>query len=168
MLDKLKQYSALGLSIVFLILLLIQTCRLKNVPDSSFKLNDTVYVNKPYPVIKIQTIEKPVLTIIYKTDTVLRKQYEKENIITQVTFNPSHNFFNRRKLDFKVGKIDTKGKISLSEYHATNAKQININNKGEVEVKRKNFLGLKIGGTIVLTGLTYLGGKAIYMKYIIK
>lgn len=159
-----KDYITYGIIAVLIFLLSIQSCRLDSIQPQIVKKNDTIYIDKPYKVETIKTIEKPVYTIVYKKDTNLRQQAEKQTIITKVQF-VNRGFFGK-KLNFNVDKIDLAGNIFSSNFQAKNVDKININGKGEVEIKRKKYITLQIIGSVVLTSAMYAGGKYIYDKKI--
>lgn len=164
--DKFMTYGLLLIIVVLGIMLLLKSCEVSKLQSEQMKpKNDTVYVNKPYKVVEIQTknITVPITTTVYVHDTLLRAQAEGQDIITNV------QFVRERKLDFlSVDKINKQGQIFSSKYDAHQVKQINIDGKGNVEVKKRNFIGLKIGGVVVSLGVTYVAGKYVWQKYIIK
>ena len=155
--------------LILLLLLSIGSCKYvflrKELKNSSLKQIDTIIVNKPYPVLTIQTkyIEKPVSVIIYKKDTNLRNQVEKQTIITQVQF-VKHSFINRKLNFLQVDKIDTAGFIFSSKYKVRNISELHIDNKGNVKIKRNWHLPILISGSLATT----LGAIFVSKKYIFK
>jgi len=113
---------------------------------------DTIYVKKPYKeiVIKEVEVEKPVKVYVYKTDTVYRERIERDTLITSIEITP------------KVAKIHTitpAGLPMISEYPLPEFKEIKIDHKGNMKVKRKKRrrkfwrtmerVGLFVGGMII-------------------
>jgi hypothetical protein len=165
MINSIKTYSLMGLCLILLFLLLLKSCELekakKHVEVS--RVPDTVYVAKPYKVVVIQKqyIEKPVKVIVYLKDTTLRKQAERSEIITRIDFK-RHNLFHKK--DFlKVDKINPQGIVFSNEYNLEPVREIKIGLNGDVEVKKKRHLGLKIVGSIIAGGIsTYFIGQQIH------
>lgn len=156
MMSDLKTYGLVGLCLLFAVLLIFKSCelgRVKQVAEQS-RVPDTIYVPKPYKVIEIKKeyIEKPVKVYVYQKDTVLRKQVEQSDIITGITFKP-HNLF--RKMDFiKVDRINPQGIVFSNEYQTPPVREIKIDLNGNVQVKKKRYIGLKIFAGALVVGTT--------------
>ncbi len=135
------------------------------VKERENRQTDTVYVNKPYPVyiIKKETIVKPVKVVVYRTDTIYRKQLEKGFIITKVDFKTIGIFSNRPKY-LSVDRIDTMGRITSSQYDIKGAKELKITSNGDVSEKKKNYIPAKIIAVAISATATFIFGKAVFLK----
>ena len=98
--------------------------------------NDTLYINTPYKRDTIIKQTPPEKVIIYKTDTLLRKEVEKDTIILNVNKTP--RFLN-------VTKIDTSGKIFKNYYRTPFMSTYKIDNDGRVKIKKYRLLKIGIG-----------------------
>jgi len=165
MINSIKTYGLIGLCLILLFLLLLKSCELEKTKQyaEANRVPDTVYVPKPYKVVVIQKqyIEKPVKVIVYLKDTTLRKQAERSDIITGIDFK-RHNLFH--KMDFlKVDKIDPQGIVFSNEYKLEPVREIKIDMTGNVQVKKKRHLGLKIAGSILAGSVSaYFIGHEIH------
>ena len=115
---------------------------------------DTVFIPKPYKVVEIKKeyIEKPVKILVYLKDTTLRKQAEHSDIITGIDFK-QHNLFH--KMDFiKIDKINPKGLVFSNEYEVPPVIDMKIDMNGNLQTKKKRFVGLKIVASAVIIGTT--------------
>ena len=164
MLNKIKNISIAVIIAILLLALLVKSCENKQLQNhvEKVRIPDTVFIHKPYKVIEIQKeyIEKPVKVFVYLKDTVLRKQEEHSDIITGIDFK-THNLFH--KMDFiKVDKITPKGIILTSEYEIPALRELKIDDKGNVETKKKRFPKLKKAATIVIIGAAgFIIGKEV-------
>lgn len=95
---------------------------------------DTIYVDKPYKEIVIKEVEKPVKIYVYNTDTVYRKQIEKDTLITFVEMTPWMA---------KVHTISPLGIPSVKEYPMLDFKKVQINHQGNTFVKLPKYPKLK-------------------------
>lgn len=138
---------------LFAFLLAFKSCELKKAQQVA-ELNrvpDTVYIPKPYKVVEIKKeyIEKPVKVFVYLKDTTLRKQAERSDIITGIDFK-RHNLF--RKLDFiKIDKINPQGIVMSNNYEVPPIRELKIDLNGNLQTKKKRYIGLKIVAGIILT-----------------
>lgn len=116
------------LSVMLMLLLFSKGCIGEQ--NISLTTTDTVYVDKPYKEIVIKEVEivKPKTVYIYKTDTVFRKQMEKDTLISSIEFTP--------KLA-KIHTITPKGIPSIKEYPLLDYKKIQIDHEGNTSIKRK-------------------------------
>lgn len=165
--DRIKSITAIAVISILVILLLFKSCQVTRLQKDlqQAELVDTVIVNKPYKVEVIKEVSKPYKVLVYQKDTAARKAAEKETIITSVSY-VRHNIFNR-KLDFlKVDKIDTAGNIFSSNYNTQHLKEIKIDGSGDVQVKKRKYIGLKIAGAVAMVTAGYLGFKKITKKEI--
>lgn len=156
MINNIKTYGLVGLCLILLFLLLFKSCELEKAKQmaENNRVPDTIYVPKPYKVIEIKKeyIEKPVKVYVYPKDTALRKQAEQSDIITGVVFKP-HNLF--RKMDFiKVDRINPQGIIFSNEYQTAPLREIKIDLNGNIQVKKKRHIGLKIIASALVVGTT--------------
>ncbi|MBL4753235.1 MAG: hypothetical protein JKY52_06530 [Flavobacteriales bacterium] len=113
---------------------------------------DTIYVDKPYKeiIIKEVEVEKPVKVYIYKTDTVYRERIERDTLITSVELTPRLA---------KIHTITPEGLPLITEYPLPEHRDIKIDHKGNMEVKRKRRrrkfwrrmerVGILVGGTLI-------------------
>ena len=89
---------------------------------------------------------------MYLKDTALRKQAEHSDIITGIDFK-RHNLF--RKLDFiKIDKINPKGLVFSNEYQVPPIRELKIDLNGNLQTKKKRYIGLKIIASAVIVGTT--------------
>lgn len=159
MLSQIKKYYQGVIIIVLVILLLIKGCQVGKLEKEAetARKTDTVYVPKPYKVIEIKEVEKPVKVYVYmKRDTALRKQVEKEKIVLDVELKKTLDPFHPVHL-LKITTVDTMGLISKNSYVLRNMRSFHLNSEGKVEIKRKRFKWLKIGGVAVLVAITAYG-----------
>lgn len=158
MISTIKIYGLSGLCLLLFILLLFKSCELERVQNkvSVNRIPDTIYVSKPYKVIEIKKeyIEKPVTVYVYPKDTVLRHKAERSDIITGVNIKPANLF---HKMDFiRIDRINPSGMVMRNEYQMPPLREIKIDPKGNLEVKKKRFTKLKyVAGAMVIgaTGL---------------
>jgi hypothetical protein len=154
--NNIKLYGITAISLVLAFLLMAKSCELEHVKNIAEKnrVPDTVFVPKPYKVVEIKKeyIEKPVKVLVYLKDTTLRKQAEHSDIITGIDFN-RHNLFH--KMDFiKIDKINPKGLVFSNEYEVPPVREIKIDMNGNLQTKKKRFVGLKIIASAVIVGTT--------------
>lgn len=154
--NNIKLYGITAISLVLAFLLMAKSCELehtKNITEKN-RVPDTVFVPKPYKVVEIKKeyIEKPVKVLVYLKDTTLRKQAEHSDIITGIDFK-QHNLFH--KMDFiKIDKINPKGLVFSNEYEMPPVREIKIDMNGNLQTKKKRFVGLKIIASAVIVGTT--------------
>lgn len=159
------------INLLLLVLLLCFTKICSNNPNfnsaSHLLKPDTVYIPKPYKVLKIekQYIEKPVKVYVYLKDTSLRKQAEQNTIITDIQLKSKGLFKNMDML--KITKIDTAGLIYTDEFKIPPFKSLNIDGQGFLEIKPKRFQGLKKGFKIG-TSLVITIGASFFLYQILK
>lgn len=151
-----KLYGLTAICILFALLLAFKSCELENAKQfaENNRVPDTVYVPKPYKVIEIKKeyIEKPVKVLVYLKDTTLRKQAERSDIITGIDFK-RHNLF--RKLDFiKIDKINPQGIVMSNTYEVPPIQELKIDMNGNLQTKKKRYIGLKIIVSAVIVGTT--------------
>ncbi len=154
--NNIKLYGLTAICLLLAFLLMAKSCELEHEKNSVAKnrVPDTVFVPKPYKVVEIKKeyIEKPVRVLVYLKDTTLRKQAEHSDIITGINFK-RHNLF--RKMDFiKIDKINPKGLIFSNEYEVPSVREINIDLNGNLQIKKKRYIGLKIIAGAVIVGTT--------------
>ena len=123
---------------IWIIILLIGLCGIlhfKKPPltiDRKITFRDTVFV--PKEIIKPS---KPIETIVYKTDTILRDRVQDTTIVVETNIN-------RRKLE--VTTIDTKSLVTTDVYTIPKfAYTLTIDNTGNVKIKRKILPRILIG-----------------------
>jgi hypothetical protein len=116
---------------------------------------DTVYVDKPMPVLRIDTVEidKPYKVTIYIPDTAARKQAESQDIITSVEIDNGL---------LSLSKLTPTGLGIKQEYHLPELSAIQIDGKGNtviVEDKKlkKKQRWQKIKRTAVIVGVGLMG-----------
>ena len=167
MTNKIKNISIATVIGILLILLLIKSCEnsalKKHVEE--LRVPDTVYVPKPYKVVEIkpQYIEKPVKVYVYLKDTTLRKEAEQSDIITGVHLKRK-NLFSSDEL-LTLDKITPKGIVLRNEYITPKIGELRIDEKGNVEIKKKKFTKLKKAAAIVLPlAAGFLIGREVYKK----
>jgi len=162
--SKIKYISVATVIAILLILLLVKSCENKHLQKlaEQVRIPDTVYVNKPYKVVEIKTkdIEKPVKVYVYIRDTVLRREVEHQNIITAVDIKHKGLF---NKMDFiQVDKITPKGLVLRNEYQLPPLREIKIDGKGDVEIKKKRFPKLKkVVGIVLIGAAGFIIGKEV-------
>ena len=154
--DKIKLYGLTAISLLLAFLLMAKSCELEHAKNTAEKnrVPDTVFVPKPYKVVEIKKeyIEKPVKVLVYLKDTALRKQAEQSDIITGIDFK-RHNLFN--KMDFiKIDKINPQGLVFSNEYQVPPVREIKIDLNGNLQTKKKRYIGLKIIASVVIVGTT--------------
>lgn len=156
MINNIKTYGLVGLCFILLFLLLFKSCELdkaKQVAEIN-RIADTVYVSKPYKVVEIKKeyIEKPVKVLVYLKDTALRQQAEHSDIITGIDFK-RHNLFH--KLDFiKIDKMNPQGIVFSNQYQVPPIRELTIDLNGNLQTKKKRYIGLKIAAGIIVSGAT--------------
>ncbi len=156
MINNIKIYGLVGLCLILLFLLLFKSCELekaKQIAENN-RVPDTVFVPEPYKVVEIKKeyIEKPVKVYVYLKDTTLRKKAEQSDIITGVNFK-RHNLF--QKMDFiKIDKINPQGLVFSNEYQVSPVREIKIDFNGNLQTKKKRYIGLKIIAGVVIVGTT--------------
>lgn len=154
--NNVKLYGLTAICLVLAFLLMAKSCELehaKNTAENN-RVPDTVFVPKPYKVVEIKKeyIEKPVKVLVYLKDTTLRKQAEQSDIITGINFK-RHNLFN--KMDFiKIDKINPQGLVFSNEYKVPPIRELKIDLKGNLQTKKKQYIGLKIIASAVIVGTT--------------
>ena len=154
--NNVKLYGLTAICLVLAFLLMAKSCELEhanNIAEKS-RVPDTVFVPKPYKVLEIKKeyIEKPVKILVYLKDTTLRKQAEHSDIITGINFK-RHNLFN--KMDFiKIDKINPQGLVFSNEYKVPPVREIKIDLNGNLQTKKKRYIGLKIIASAVVVGTT--------------
>lgn len=111
--------------------------------DRKITIRDTTFI--PKEIIKPS---KPIETIIYRHDTILRDRVQDTTIVVETNIN-------KRKLE--VTTIDTKSLVTTDVYTLPKfAYTLTIDNTGNVKIKRKLLPRILIGvGTalIVYTGI---------------
>lgn len=154
--NNVKLYGLTAICLVLAFLLMAKSCELEhanNIAEKS-RVPDTVFVPKPYKVLEIKKeyIEKPVKILVYLKDTTLRKQAEHSDIITGINFK-RHNLFN--KMDFiKIDKINPQGLVFSNEYKVPPIRELKIDLNGNLQTKKKRYIGLKIIASAVVVGTT--------------
>ena len=156
MINSIKTYGLIGLCLILLFLLLFKSCELEKAKQlaENNRVPDTVFVPKPYKVVEIKKeyIEKPVRVLVYLKDTALRKRAEHSDIITGIDFK-RHNLFH--KMDFiKIDKINPQGLVFSNEYQMPPIRELKIDLNGNLQTKKKRFVGLKIIASAVIVGTT--------------
>jgi len=165
--SNIKNISITSVIIILLILLLVKSCEnsaLKKRVEQT-RIPDTVFVKKPYKVteIKTQYIEKPVKVYVYLKDTTLRKEAEQSDIITGVHFKRKNLFSSDDILT--LDKITPKGIVLRNEYITPKIGELRIDEKGNVEIKKKKFTKLKKAAAIILPlAAGFLIGREVYKK----
>lgn len=154
--NNVKLYGLTAICLVLAFLLMAKSCELENAKNTAERnrVPDTVFVPKPYKVIVIKKeyIEKPVKVLVYLKDTTLRKQAEHSDIITGINFK-RHNLFN--KMDFiKIDKINPQGLVFSNEYKVPPIRELKIDLNGNLQTKKKRYIGLKIIASAVVVGTT--------------
>ena len=162
-----KSYALVVISIVLLCLFLIKSCENRQLKKhlENVRVPDTVFVKKPYKVteVKTQYIEKPVKVYVYLKDTTLRKEAEQSDIITGVHLKRK-NLFSSDEL-LMLDKITPKGIVLRNEYITPKIGELRIDEKGNVEIKKKKFTKLKKAAAIVLPlAAGILIGREVYKK----
>lgn len=154
--NNIKLYGLTAICLLLAFLLMAKSCELEHGKNSVEKnrVPDTVFVPKPYKVVEIKKeyIEKPVKVYVYLKDTTLRKKAEQSDIITGVNFK-RHNLF--QKMDFiKIDKINPQGLVFSNEYQVPPVREIKIDLNGNLQTKKKRYIGLKIIASAVIVGTT--------------
>lgn len=154
--NNIKLYGLTAICLLLAFLLMAKSCELEHAKNSVEKnrVPDTVFVPKPYKVVEIKKeyIEKPVRVLVYLKDTTLRKQAEQSDIITGINFK-RHNLF--QKMDFiKIDKINPQGLVFSNEYQVPPVREIKIDLNGNLQTKKKRYIGLKILASAVIVGTT--------------
>ena len=167
MTSKIKSISIAAVIAILLILLLVKSCENKLLKKriEETRIPDTVFVKKPYKVteIKTQYVEKPVKVYVYLKDTTLRKEAEQSNIITGVHLKRK-NLFSSDEL-LTLDKITPKGIVLRNEYITPKIGELRIDEKGNVEIKKKKFTKLKKAAAIILPiAAGFVIGREIYKK----
>lgn len=126
--------------IALLIILLFQKCRYAKLEKEFLEFvpkTDTVFVKKPYEVIKTETryIEKPVYVKVFQKDTTLRKEAEKSDIITAVEIQPK---------EIRIDRITPQGIVFSNQYDMPAYREIKIDNLGNLQVKKKRRIFSKL------------------------
>lgn len=154
--NNIKLYGLTTICLLLAFLLMVKSCELEHEKNSVEKnrVPDTVFIRKPYKVVEIKKeyIEKPVKVYVYLKDTTLRKQAEQSDIITGVNFK-RHNLFH--KMDFiKIDRINPQGLVFSNEYKVPPVREIKIDLNGNLQTKKKRYIGLKIIASAVIVGTT--------------
>lgn len=163
--NNIKLYGLTAICLLLAFLLMAKSCELEHAKNSveNNRVPDTVFVPKPYKVVDIKKeyIEKPVKVYVYLKDTTLRKKAEQSDIITGVNFK-RHNLFH--KMDFiKIDKINPQGLVFSNEYEVPPVREIKIDLDGNLQTKKKRYIGLKIIASAVIVGTTsYFIHREIY------
>lgn len=156
MINNLKTYGLSAICLGLLFLLLLKSCELKTARKlaETNRIPDTVYVPKPYKVVEIKKeyIEKPVKVFVYLKDTALRKQAEQSDIITGVNFKRRGLFQGSDQI--KIDRITPQGIIFSNEYKLPPIKELQIDLNGNLKIKKKRYIGLKILAGAVIVGTT--------------
>ncbi len=111
---------------------------------------DTIYIDKPYKVEVIKEVEKPVKVYVYQTDTIYRKQLEKDTLISFVTISPK---------TAEIHTLTPTGKPSITYYPIQDYTHLNINHKGKIKTKKKKQLWRNFERVGIFVGGLWLGGK---------
>jgi len=110
---------------------------------------DTVYIDKPYKVIELKEIEKPIKITIYKTDTIYRDQLVQDTLITFIEFQP--------KLA-KIHILTPQGLPLIKDYPLPPSFQkVQINHQGDFSITSKKVRHPKFWRNAERVGLL-LGG----------
>ena len=122
-------YFGMGIiaSSVILCVLLSKGC----VGDTRYQKviqTDTVYVDKPYKVIKIKEVEKPVKVTVFKTDTVYREKLIQDTLITHIEIDPKYA---------KIHTITPEGVPLIKDYPLSSFDKIDINHQGSIQIKKR-------------------------------
>lgn len=154
--NNIKLYGLTAICLVLAFLLMAKSCELEHAKQTAEtnRIPDTVFVSKPYKVVEIKKeyIEKPVKVFVYLKDTTLRKQAEQSDIITSVNFKRHHLF---QKLDLiKIDRINPQGIVMSNEYQVPPVREIKIDMNGNLQTKKKRYIGLKIIASAVIVGTT--------------
>jgi len=154
--NNIKLYGLTAICLLLAFLLMMKSCELEHAKNSveKYRVPDTVFVPKPYKVVEIKKeyIEKPVRVLVYLKDTTLRKLAEHSDIITGIEFK-RHNLFN--KMDFiKIDKINPQGLVFSNEYQMPPIRELKIDLNGNLQTKKKRYIGLKIIASAVIIGTT--------------
>jgi hypothetical protein len=156
MINNIKIYGLIGLCFILFFLLLFKSCELKNAKQlvENNRVPDSVFVSKPYKItiIKREYIEKPVRVLVFLKDTTLRKQAEHSDIITGIDFK-RHNLFHKLDL-IKIDKINPQGIVMSNEYQVPPIREIKIDMNGNLQTKKKRYIGLKIIASAIAIGTT--------------
>lgn len=112
-------------------------------------VTDTVFVPKPYEVLKIKTkyVEVPKLVKAYAADSALRDTAEKRDIITGIRLNPRL---------IKIDRINPQGIVFSNSYDLPAIRSLTIDGTGNLQVKKKRKAGLKILGTAAAIGAGFI------------
>lgn len=133
-----KAYSII-ITCVLLLFILFPKSSIKPKGLGLVVLKDTIYTIKP-----VLKPTEPVITYIYRHDTILREQVKDTTIVIGVEET-------RRKLE--VTTIDTKSLVKTEEYHLPIWSKYRIDNTGAVKIKRKWLPRILVGTGILLTGI---------------
>ena len=89
---------------------------------------DTIHTNTVYKEIRIEPkeIAIPYEVKIYKTDTVYREELEKDTLISSVVIN---------KKKAEIHTLSPSGTPLINSYPVKNFSQIQINHKGQANIK---------------------------------
>ncbi len=140
-------WIGLGLATLLWLMLFVKTWKNSSEVNSHI-ITDTIYVDRPYKEIVIQKIEVPKKVFVYKTDTVFRKQIEKDTLITALEITPTIA---------KIHTITPKGLPIVQEYPLPEYRELKINPRGYLQMKKKKHkkfwkrtgqVGIFIGGFI--------------------
>lgn len=116
---------------------------------------DTIYIDRPYKVIEIQkeVIEKPVKVFVYKTDTIYRKQLEKDTLLSAVKLTPKKAI---------IHTLTPQGIPHINQYTMPPFSSLTLTHKGKLQIipekhpRRKKTLRTIGAITIFATGV-FLG-----------
>lgn len=133
-----KAYS-IFITLLLLVFLFVSKSSIKPKGLGLVVLKDTIYTIKP-----VLKPTEPVITYIYRHDTVLRNQVIDNTIIIGVEET-------KRKLE--VTTIDTKSLVKTEDYRLPIWSTYRIDNTGNVKIKRKWLPRILVGAGILLTGI---------------
>lgn len=162
-----KIYSLILVCVLMGLMLLVKSCENRQLQKhlENVRVPDTFFVKKPYKVteIKTQYIEKPIKVYVYLKDTTLRKEVEQSDIITGVHLKRK-NLFSSDEL-LTLDKITPKGIVLRNEYITPKIGELRIDEKGNVEIKKKKFTKFKRAAAIILPlAAGFIIGREVYKK----
>lgn len=134
-----KRY--LTLIILIILTIIITTIITKScsggysIPNEVIK-TDTLYLEKYYKKDTIIKQTPPEKVIVYKTDTLLRKEVENDTIILNIS---------KTQRFLSVTKIDTSGRVFQNYYKTPFLSTYRIDNEGRVKIKKYRLLKICIG-----------------------
>ena len=135
-------------SLAIIYILFAKGCVSNNITTTIVQ-TDTVFIDKPYKVIELKEVEKPIKVTIYKTDTIYRDQLIQDTLITFIEIQP--------KLA-KVHTLTPQGLPLIKDYPLPPTFQkIQINHQGDVNITSKKIKHQKFWRNAERIGLV-LGG----------